>query len=254
MSEKHWFNLSAEETGKELDTHLNEGLTKEEADERREEYVLNKLPEGEQTPEWVKFLRQFNDILIYILLAAAVVTFVLGQYIDTAVILLVAVVNGVIGYVQESKAEKALEGIKNMLSLEAMVLRDEQKAEVDSTEIVPGDIVLLTSGDKVPADIRLFEVDKLKVEESPLTGESTSVEKQTETLEKDTPLGDRTNMVFSGTTVSSGTARGVVVETGESTEIGQINRSMNEVEEIKTPLLKQTDKFGKTISVVILIL
>ncbi|WP_368645763.1 cation-transporting P-type ATPase [Alkalibacterium putridalgicola] len=254
MADIKWFTLSEEEVEQELETDKETGLSENESEERKDKYGLNKLPEGEQTPEWVKFLRQFNDILIYILLAAAVVTFILEQYIDTSVILLVAIVNGVIGYVQESKAEKALEGIKNMLSLEAMVLRDKQKAEVDSTEIVPGDIVLLKSGDKVPADIRLFEEDKLKVEESPLTGESTSVEKQTEKLDEDTPLGDRSNMVFSGTTVSSGTARGIVVETGESTEIGQINRSMNEVEEIKTPLLRQTDKFGKTISVVILVL
>ncbi|MFO8069006.1 MAG: cation-transporting P-type ATPase [Alkalibacterium sp.] len=254
MAETKWFHLNSEEAEKELDTDTRTGLTDDEVEKRQEEYGLNKLPEKKGTPEWVKFFRQFNDVLIYILLFAAVVTFALGQYVDTAVILLVAIVNAVIGYVQESKAEKALEGIKNMLSLEAIVLRNEQKKEVDSTELVPGDIVILNSGDKVPADIRLFHTDRLKVEESPLTGESTSVEKQTDVLEDDTPLGDRTNMVFSGTTVSSGKAKGIVVETGETTEIGQINRSMSEVEEMKTPLLKQTDKFGKTISVVILVL
>lgn len=254
MSDNKWFNLDADEVEKKLGTNRKSGLTREEAEKRSEKYGLNKLPEGEETPEWIKFLSQFNDILIYILLVAAVVTFFLGHYIDTVVILLVAVVNGLIGYVQESKAEKALEGIKNMLSVVALVLRDKQKAEINSIEIVPGDIVLLKAGDKIPSDIRLFEVDQLKVEESPLTGESTSVAKQTHTLNEDTPLGDRTNMVFSGTTVSSGTAKGIVVETGESTEIGQINRSMNEVEEIKTPLLKQTDKFGKTISMVILVI
>lgn len=246
--------MNSEKIEQDLNTDRQEGLSEEKAEERKEKYGLNKLPEGKQTPEWIKFLRQFNDVLIYILIIAAVVTFILGKYIDTAVILLVAIINGVIGYVQESKAEKALEGIKNMLSLKAMVFRDDHKEQIDSTEIVPGDVVFLTSGDKIPADIRLFEVDGLKVEESPLTGESSPVEKQTEILDEDTPLGDRSNMVFSGTTVSSGTAKGIVTETGESTEIGKINRSMNEVEAIKTPLLKQTDKFGKTISVVILIL
>lgn len=254
MSNKKWFSLNSEKIEQDLNTDRQEGLSEEKAEERKEKYGLNKLPEGKQTPEWIKFLRQFNDVLIYILIIAAVVTFILGKYIDTAVILLVAIINGVIGYVQESKAEKALEGIKNMLSLKAMVFRDDHKEQIDSTEIVPGDVVFLTSGDKIPADIRLFEVDGLKVEESPLTGESSPVEKQTEILDEDTPLGDRSNMVFSGTTVSSGTAKGIVTETGESTEIGKINRSMNEVEAIKTPLLKQTDKFGKTISVVILIL
>lgn len=254
MSNKKWFSLNSEKIEQDLNTDRQEGLSEEKAEERKEKYGLNKLPEGKQTPEWIKFLRQFNDVLIYILIIAAVVTFILGKYIDTAVILLVAIINGVIGYVQESKAEKALEGIKNMLSLKAMVFRDDHKEQIDSTEIVPGDVVFLTSGDKIPADIRLFEVDGLKVEESPLTGESSPVEKQTEILDEDTPLGDRSNMVFSGTTVSSGTAKGIVTETGESTEIGKINRSMNEVEAIKTLLLKQTDKFGKTISVVILIL
>ncbi|WP_423188425.1 cation-transporting P-type ATPase [Alkalibacterium sp. f15] len=254
MAETKWFHLSSEETEKETETDTGKGLNDEEVKKRQEKYGLNKLPEKKRTPEWVKFFRQFNDVLIYILLFAAVVTFVLGHYVDTVVILLVAIVNAIIGYVQENKAEKALEGIKKMLSLEAIVLRNEQKREVEATKLVPGDIVILNPGDKVPADIRLFDTDRLKVEESPLTGESTSVEKQTDVLEEDTPLGDRINMVFSGTTVSSGTAKGIVVETGETTEIGKINRSMGEVEEMKTPLLKQTDKFGKTISVVILVL
>ncbi|OJF94578.1 cation-transporting P-type ATPase [Alkalibacterium sp. 20] len=253
MAETKWFHLSSEETEKETETDTQTGLNDQEVKKRQEEYGLNKLPKKKKTPVWVKFFRQFNDVLIYILLFAAVVTFILGHYADTVVILLVAIINAVIGYVQERKAEKALEGIKKMLSLEAVVLRNEQKREVDATELVPGDIVILNPGDKVPADIRLFDTDKLKVEESPLTGESTSVEKQTHVLEEDTPLGDRINMVFSGTSVSSGTAKGIVVETGETTEIGEINRSMGEVEEIKTPLLQQTDRFGKTISVVILV-
>jgi len=254
MSDTNWFHLSSKETEKKLDTDIKVGLSEEEVESRKEEFGLNKLPEKKKTPEWKKFLRQFNDVLIYILLFAAVVTFILGHYVDTVVILLVAMINAVIGYVQENKAEKALEGIKNMLSLEAMVLRNDRKEEVDSTELVPGDIVFLKPGDKVSADIRLFQTERFNVEESPLTGESTSVEKHTDVLDEDTPLGDRRNLVFSGTTVSSGTGKGMVVETGEATELGQINRSMTEVEDIKTPLLKQTDKFGKTISVVILVL
>lgn len=254
MSGVNWSHLSVEKIEKKLETDRRNGLTEEEVKRRQKAHGLNKLPQKKGTPSWLKFLEQFKDVLIYILLFAAVVTFILGHYVDTVVILLVAVVNAIIGYVQESKAEKALEGIKNMLSLEATVFRNGEKHDIQADELVPGDIVSLDPGAKVPADIRLFQVDRLKVEESPLTGESTSVEKQTGELEKDTPLGDRTNMVFSGTTVSSGTAKGMVVETGESTQIGQINRSMNEVVEMKTPLLIQTDRFGKTISVVILIL
>lgn len=131
-----------------------------------------------------------------------------------------------IGYIQENKAEKALECIRNLLSLQATVLREGNRAEIDSKNLVPGDIVLLKAGDKVPADVRLYQAERLKAEESPLTGESASVEKQTAALPEETVLGDRTNMVFSGTSISSGTARGIVVATGEDTEIGQTNRSM----------------------------
>lgn len=254
MSEQNWFQLSAEETEEKVETDSREGLSRTQIEERMEEYGPNKLPEKEKTPEWKKYLSHFNDILIYILLIAAVITFVLGHFIDMTVILLVAVINATIGYVQERKAEKAVEGIKDMLSMEANVLRDGKTEQVESTELVPGDIVFLEAGDKVPADMRLMEAEKLNAEESPLTGESTAVEKATDPLPEDTVLGDRSNMVFSGTSISSGTAKGIVVETGETTEIGQINRSMSEVEEIKTPLLKQTDAFGKRLSVVILVL
>lgn len=254
MSDYKAFSQSAEEIISGLKTGRKQGLSEADLVERREQYGLNQLPEKEATPEWKKFLSHFNDILIYILLVAAVVTLILGHYVDTVVILLVAVINAVIGYVQESKAEKALEGIKQLLSLQATVIRDGTKMEVESVKLVPGDIVLLKAGEKVPADIRLLQSDKLKVEESPLTGESASIEKQTEPLPDDTILAERTNMVFSGTAVSSGSGTGVVTATGEDTEIGQINRSMSEVEEIKTPLLRQIEAFGKTISVIILVL
>lgn len=254
MSEKNWFNLSVEEVSNELKSDLDSGLSTDEVKRRLKEYGSNKLPEKEKTPEWIKFLTHFNDILIFILLVAAVVTFVLGHYIDTVVILLVAVINALIGYVQENKAEKALEGIRELLSLQATVLRDGKKEDIESTDLVPGDIALLKAGDKVPADIRLVQADRLNVEESPLTGESTSVEKQTASLSDDTVLADRTNLLFSGTAVSSGTAVGIVVATGEETELGKINRSMSDVEDMKTPLLKQIDTFGKTISAVILVL
>lgn len=137
----------------------------------------NELPEPEKDPKWLKFLRQFNDTLIYVLLAAAVLTIVLEHYADTVVILMVVLINAVIGYFQENKAEKALEGIKKMLSLESTVIRDGERIEIASSDLVPGDIVLLSPGDKIPADLRLTAASRLTIEESPLTGESTSVEK-----------------------------------------------------------------------------
>lgn len=254
MSEKKWFNVSVEDVNREVKTDLNKGLSTEEVDERLQEYGSNQLPEKEKKSELAKFFSHFDDILIYILLAAAVVTLVLGHYVDTVVILLVAVINALIGYVQENKAEKALEGIKEMLSLQATVLRNGKREDIESADLVPGDVVLLKAGDKVPADIRLVQADRLNVEESPLTGESTSVEKQTEVLPEETVLAERTNLLFSGTAVSSGSAKGIVIATGEQTELGQINRSISDVEDIKTPLLKQIDTFGKTISIVILVL
>lgn len=252
--EQQWYALDKERVFEELGSDSSEGLSSEEAAKRLEEHGSNELPEGEQTSVILKFFKHFHDVLIYILLAAAVVTAILGHWLDTAVIVVVAIVNATIGFVQENKAEKALEGIKNMLSLEANVLRDGETQEVDAAEVVPGDIVLLKAGDKIPADLRLFKVSNLNVEESALTGESTSVEKQMDTLEADSVLADRTNMVFSGTTVASGTGRGLVVATGHHTEIGKINKSISDVEEMQTPLLKQTSRFGSMVSIVIVVL
>ncbi|WP_088032281.1 cation-transporting P-type ATPase [Evansella clarkii] len=252
MKATKWYTYTCEGVIKQLSTNAKTGLTKEEAVQRTETYGKNELPEAEKDPQWKKFIRHFHDVLIYVLLAAAVVTAVLGHYIDTAVILLVAVINALIGYIQENKAEKALDGIRNMLSLKANVIRNGVRTEIPSSEVVPGDIVVLSAGDKVPADIRILRADNLKAEESPLTGESLSVEKKQDVLPDDTVLGDRKNMVFSGTSIASGSGLGVAVDTGEKTEIGKINTSIAEVEKIQTPLLRQTAKFGKMISVVIL--
>lgn len=162
-----------------------------------------------------------------------------------------AIINASIGFFQENKAEKALEDIKMLLSLKATVIRDGKRVDVDAGKITVGDIVLLSPGDKIPADLRLIETNNLKIEESLLTGESVPSEKNPDILSEDTMLGDRINMAFSGTTVSSGTGKGIVVEVGENTEIGKINSMISETEKMSTPLLKQTAKFGKTVSVVI---
>ncbi|MFD2829187.1 cation-transporting P-type ATPase [Corticicoccus populi] len=251
MSEHHWFDIDLDQVTSELNTDMNNGLSKEQVQKLQEKWVKNELPEAKKDPKWLKFLKQFNDVLIYVLIAAAVLTVVLGHYADTVVILIVVLINASIGYFQENKAEKALEGIKNMLSLESTVIRGGDRMEVPSSELVPGDIVLLSAGDKIPADLRMMESSALSIEESPLTGESTSVEKNTARLPRDTVLGDRFNMAFSGTAVVSGSGQGIVVTTGRHTEIGKINQSISEVEETETPLLRQTNQFGKMLSVVI---
>ncbi|MDR2145382.1 MAG: cation-transporting P-type ATPase, partial [Tannerella sp.] len=247
-----WHALDVDEAVKLLDANTIEGLTESEAANRLRTFGKNLLPEKRKEGNFIKFLKHFNDILIYVLFAAAVITFFLHHYIDTVVIVIVAIINASIGFFQENKAEKALEDIKKLLSLKAQVIRDGKRLEIDASELTVGDVVLLSPGDKIPADLRLVRTDNLRIEESPLTGESAPTEKQPDILPEDTMLGDRINMAFSSTTVSAGTGMGVVVGVGESTEIGRINQMMSDVKELTTPLLKQTAQFGKMVSVVIL--
>ena len=247
-----WHTIDAQQALKNLKSDRKSGLDPAEISKRQEIYGRNEIPRGKKRSAWVRLLVQFHNVLIYVLMAAAIITALLGHWIDTWVILAVIVVNAVIGFIQEGKAEKALEGIRNMLSLNAVVVRGGRKKTVNADELVPGDIVMLKSGDKVPADIRLFESKDLSVEESPLTGESTPVEKQTEPVAEDAIIGDQVCMAFSGTLVTYGNASGLVVSTGARTEIGKINQMISDVEEITTPLLQQIDKFGKWLSVVIL--
>ena len=249
--EKKWYALSVDDTVSELKTNIEKGLSATDAHERQNKYGENRLPEKKRESFFIRFFKHFNDILIYVLFVAAGVTTLLGHYVDTAVILVVTVINASIGYIQENKAEKALADIRKLLSLKAQVVRDGMREEIDTALLTIGDIVLLTPGDKVPADMRLLRADNLKMEESPLTGEAVPSEKNPRALEPDTMLGDRVNMAFSGTTVSTGTATGVVVAVGAETEIGKINQMIAEVEEITTPLIRQTAQFGKTVSLVI---
>lgn len=249
-----WHSMNAEEAVAALKTNAESGLSSEEAQKRLKEYGPNALPVPPGKNALIRFLKHFNDILIYVLLAAALVTLFLGHYVDTAVILLVAVINACIGFVQENKAEKALEDIKNLLSLKAEVLRDGKRQEIEAENLVPGDMVLLTPGDKVPADLRLLRADNLAIEESTLTGEAVPSEKEAGPLDGDTVLADRENMAFSSTTVSAGTGLGLVVGTGIHTEIGKISEMIAHVEPITTPLLRQTSKFGKTVSAIIVVL
>lgn len=252
-SRKNWHQLPVDKTLEELSTSAD-GLTRKEAQKRLEEHGLNKLPEPETQSALMRFLLQFHNVLIYVLLIAAVITALLDHWLDTWVILAVVVINAFIGFIQEGKAEKALESIRKMLSLDATVKREGERRTIDAENLVPGDIVLLESGDKIPADLRLIRVRNLKVEESALTGESVAVEKHTDPVAADAVPGDQKCMAFSGTSVVYGRATGVVVETGSHTELGKINRMITEVEKMTTPLLRQIDSFGKTLSVVILVI
>ena len=253
LAARPWYQLTAEEAFARLDS-TPAGLSREEAQTRLAQHGPNTLPQKKPQPAWRRFLAHFNDMLIYILLAAAVITALMGHWVDTFVILGVAVINAFIGFIQESNAEKSLQGIQNMLSNEALVLRDGAAATVPGEELVAGDVVMLRPGDRIPADLRLFDVHNLRVEEAILTGESTVVSKSSDALTGEKALGDRLNLACSGTTVSAGTASGVVIATGRDTELGQINAMMNQVETAKTPLLVQIDKLGKAIFALILLM
>ena len=227
-----------------------EGLKGEDAAARLQSVGPNRLPEPPKEGVLKRFFKHFHDVLIYILIAAALVTALLGHFVDTGVILAVVVINAIIGFLQEGKAEEALEGIRKMLSLSAHVRRGGEWGETSAEEIVPGDIVRLRSGDRVPADVRLLETVNLRIEEAALTGESVPSGKDTEAVSPAAGVGDRSCMAYSGTMVTAGRGTGVVTATGASTEIGKINRMISDVEQLATPLTRQMNRFGKALSVV----
>ena len=229
------------------------GLSASQAAERLERHGPNRLPEAPRPGPLRRFARQFNNLLILVLLAAALITALLGHWIDTAVILAVVVVNATIGFVQEGRAEAALEALRDMLAPKAAVLRDGQRETLAAADLVPGDIVLLEAGDKVPADLRLVDVAGMTVEEAILTGESVPVRKAPDPVADDALLGDRKSMAYSGTMVAEGSATGVVVGTGGETEIGRISGMMASVQTLTTPLIRQMDRFAKWLTVVIMV-
>ncbi len=235
-----------------LDAELG-GLTGSEAARRLAIQGPNRLPETQSRGPVLRFLSQFNNMLIYLLLGAAVVTATLQHWVDTAVILAVVLANAVVGFIQEGKAEVAMAAIRRMLAPRAAVLRDGQRLTVDASEIVPGEIVLLEAGDKVPADLRLLEARGLAAQEAILTGESVPVEKDADPVTADAALGDRRSMLWSGTLVTQGTARGLAVATGAATEIGRIGGLLAGVEQLTTPLVAQMDHFARWLSFLILL-
>ncbi|AKE61158.1 carbonate dehydratase [Citrobacter amalonaticus Y19] len=245
------YQLTVEEVLKNQQSQPS-GLTHDEASTRLARDGLNALPEKAGKPAWLRFLAHFHDVLIYVLIAAAALTAVMGHWVDTAVILGVAVINALIGHIQENNAEKSLKSIRNMLSASAVVVRNGQHETVATTDLVVGDIVVLRAGDRIPADLRVMEAHNLRVEEAILTGESTVVDKTADALTGELPLGDRKNLLFSGTTISAGAGLGVVIASGEATELGHINQMMTGIEKHRTPLLVQMDKLGKAIFSLIL--
>ena len=244
-----WFNKSLDVVLKELDVDLSSGLSEAEVEKRIEKYGKNRLQEAKKKSLIQLFFAQLNDALIYVLLGAAVVTLIVGEYADSVIILAVVILNATIGIVQEAKAEKAIEALNKMTTPRSLVRRDGEVKEISSVEIVPGDVIILDAGRYVPADLRLTTSSNLQIEESALTGESVPSSKfyDKEFSEENIPVGDRTNMAFMSTLVTYGRGEGVAVGTGMETLVGNIAKSLNEETDDMTPLQKRMDELGKTL-------
>lgn len=251
-NEHQWHHLEVEKIAELLKVQINKGLDSEEAKKRIEIYGKNRITPKEKQSAFVRFLLQFHQPLIYILLAATVVTIFLEEYIDSSVIFAVVLVNAIIGYLQESKALRAINALSKEMTPKATVLRHGKKQEINAEELVPGDIVILKSGDKIPADIRLFEVRDLKADESALTGESVAVEKDTNPVPVENLIGDRFSIGFSSTNITYGQGKGVVIATGDDTQVGQIQQSIASAEDLETPLTKKIASFSHLLLWVIL--
>jgi magnesium-transporting ATPase (P-type) len=249
----NWYQLDVNKIFAELNTSES-GLTDAEARERLQQFGLNKLAEAEKISKLKILLHQFTSPLIYILLIAAVVTGFLEEYKDTGVILAILLINAIVGYIQEYKAEKNVRALKSMVVARARVLRNGKEVEINGEDVVPGDIVLLASGGRVPADLRLIKTIELKVDESMLTGESIPAEKMSAVIEEDhlTP-GDQRNMAFMGTVVVNGRAKGVVVATGSRTVLGHIAQDVQEIGVTKSPLQEKIDRFANNIGIIIMV-
>ena len=243
-----WHALATDDVVRQLDTRIDRGLDSAQAASRLEQHGPNLLPLGKKQSTLTRFLLQFNNVLVYVLIGAGLLKFALGLWLDASIILAVVFLNALLGFIQEGKAAEALESISKMLSADARTVRDGEPRMIAADTLVPGDVVLLESGDKVPADLRLVEVKNLRTEEAALTGESVPADKSTQPVAATATVGDRESMVFSGTMVVSGRATGVVVATGSQTELGRINALLANVNTLETPLLRQIKQFGYKIT------
>ncbi len=249
---KHWHHMPCAEVIDLLETDPDRGLDQFEIEERRRSFGDNVITTRKGKGPLLRFLLQFHQPLIYILLAAGFITALLQEWVDAGVIFGVVLVNAIIGFVQESKAVKAMEALARTMVTEATVMRSGSKVRISSAEVVPGDVVLLQSGDKVPADLRLIAARDFQVDESALTGESLPVQKTEEVLPHDTVLADRANMAYGSTLVTYGQATGVAVAIGDHTEVGRISTLISETEELQTPLLRKIEEFSRLLLYVIL--
>ncbi|MBL1141550.1 MAG: cation-transporting P-type ATPase [Proteobacteria bacterium] len=247
-----WYHKDIETVFEELSSS-SKGLGVDEAKRRLSENGYNRISEKKRTSPVKRFLLQFHNFLIYILIAAAGITAALNEWIDASVIIGVVIINAVIGYLQESKAEAALASLKKMLSLQATIIREGRQFTIPAENLVIGDVVLISSGDRIPADLRLFNSRNLHIDEATLTGESLPVSKHTQAIEEQAEIADKTNMIFSGTFVTSGQGIGIVTETGDNTELGKIAGMLQSIENVVTPLTRQLASFSKTLTIIIII-
>jgi len=252
LEEKKWHSFTTVATLERLETRAELGLNDGDVAERQKLFGKNVLTPKKGTPAWLRFLAQFNQPLVYILLAAALITFLLKEWIDSSVIFGVVLINSIVGFLQESKALNALAALARSMTTQTTVLRDGFEKNIPSTELVPGDIVMVASGDKVPADMRLLKIRELQVNESALTGESAPVEKKTEPVAEGTGLADRVNMVYTSALVTYGQGRAVVVATGDHTEVGRISDLISSADDLATPLTKKIAHFSHFLLYVIL--
>jgi magnesium-transporting ATPase (P-type) len=246
-----WHALEAPGTLDLLDSTPT-GLTSEEAARRLAVHGPNALPAGRSDRWWWRLLRQFHNVLLYVMMTAAAITAFLAHWVDTAVLLGAVVINAILGFIQEGRAESALDSIRAMLAPRARVHRDGRIVEIPAADLVPGDVVRLVSGDRVPADVRLIRVRELRVDEAALTGESAPVDKTADPVDRDTDLADRRSAAYAGTVAVFGQGDGVVTATGVGTELGRINALLAGIAKTTTPLLRQIDRFGRWLAVVIL--
>ena len=251
---KKYYVESIPDIEKDLNTSVKDGLSASDAKARLEQYGPNALASKKKQSMFMRFIDQFKDFMIIVLIIAAILSGVLAhEWTDAAIIMIVVILNAILGVFQEARSEAAIDALKEMATPDAHVRRDDTIVTIPSTELVPGDVVLLEAGDVVPADLRLNQAHSLKIEESALTGESVPVEKHAETLEgEDIALADRVNMAYSNTNVTYGRGEGIVTSTGMHTEVGKIATMLNNADETDTPLKRNLNQLGKTLTIMIL--
>ena len=254
LDDQHWHALPDREVVDLLETDAAEGLDRFAVEHRRAQFGLNQLTPPKGPGPLRRFALQFTDPLVLILLVSAIVTIFLDEWVDAIVIFGVVLLNAIVGYLQEAKAVAAIDALSRAMTAEATLLRAGDQLRLPATEIVPGDLVLVQAGDKVPADLRLFRTRDLRVDESALTGESVPVEKDHSVVPRDAVLAERADMAFASTLVTYGTGAGLVVATGDRTEVGRISQLIQSAHDLKTPLTRKIDQFSKVLLFVIVAL